>query len=404
LDVNKLREDFPVLNNQFNGKDIIYLDSACMSLKPIQVIDKINEYYREYPSCGGRSVHKLATRVTISVDDSRLKIQKFLNAQESNEVVFLRNATEGINLVANSLTFKPGDKVLITDREHNSNLVPWLQLQKLNKIKLEVVPSNPDNTFNLDRFIEMMDKNVKLVSMVHTSNLDGYTIPASDIIKIAHEYDALVMLDGAQSAPHKKIDVQKLDVDFFVLSIHKMCGPTGVGVLFGKFDLLKELSPYIVGGSTVKSTTYSRLEFLPPPEKFEAGLQNYAGIIGAGSAAEYLMDIGLENIEEHDIQLNKLITERLSNIDEIKMIGPRDPELRGCVFSFNINGMDSHDIAMILDEMENIMIRSGMQCVHSWFNNNNLKGSARASVYLYNKESEANIFSESVIKIIDQFR
>lgn len=403
MDVIKIRQDFPILQKKINGKNIIYLDSACMSLKPIQVIDKINEYYRDYPSCGGRSVHKLATQVTIAVDESRNKLHNFLNSSEPNEIVYLRNATEGINLVANCQHYKPDDRILITDREHNSNLVPWLQLQNQNKLKLDVVPSNPDNTFNMEAFENMMDKDVKLVSMVHTSNLDGYTIPAQEIIKIAHDHGALVMLDGAQSAPHKKIDLQKLDVDFFVLSIHKMCGPTGVGVLYGKLPLLDELSPYIVGGSTVKSTTYSHIEFLPPPEKYEAGLQNYAGIIGAGSAAEYLMNIGSEKIEEHENKLNRIITTLLSSYDEIEMIGPKDPKLRGCVYSFNIKGMDAHDIAMILDEMENIMIRSGMQCVHSWFNSHNLRGSARASVYIYNTEEEVKIFSESVIKILENY-
>ncbi len=374
-----------------------------MSLKPIQVINKINEYYYDFPSCGGRSVHKLATQVTIAIENSRTILQRFINAEQVNEIIFLRNATEGINLVANSLKFNTGDKVIITDREHNSNLVPWLKLKEDIGIELLVVPSKIDNTFDLEKFQETMDKNVKLVSMVHTSNLDGYTIPADDIIKIAHEFGSLIMLDGAQSAPHKEVDVQKLDVDFFVFSVHKMCGPTGVGVLYGKFELLEKLDTFLVGGSTVKSTTYTTKEFLPAPEKFEAGLQNYAGIMGAGAAAEYLLDIGLKNIEEHEIKLNRIMTQKLSGFDQVMIIGPEDPKLRGCIFSFNIEGMDPHDVALILDEMENIMIRSGMQCVHSWYKNKNLRGSARASVYLYNTEEEVKIFSDNVIKILENF-
>ncbi len=404
MDVRRLREDFPVLQKKINGKNIIYLDSACMSLKPRSVIDKMNEYYYDFPCCGGRSVHKLGTQVTISMDDARTKLQRFINAKQAEEIIFLRNATEGINLVANGLALKDGDRVLVSDREHNSNLVPWLRLSTLKGIKVEVVPSNPDNTFDLEMLESMMGNDVKLVSMVHTSNLDGYSLPDKEIIDMAHDHGALAMLDGAQSAPHKVIDVQRSDVDFFVISIHKMCGPSGMGVLYGKYHLLDELSPFIVGGSTVKNVTDSDIEFLPPPAKFEAGLQNYAGIIGAGAAAQYLMDIGLAEIEAHDNDLNRLITKQLSNNDQIELIGPKDADLRGCVFAFNIKGMDSHDIAMILDELENIMIRSGMQCVHSWFNRNKLKGSARASVYLYNTEEDAKIFSEKVLEIIENFK
>jgi cysteine desulfurase/selenocysteine lyase len=331
LDVSKIREDYPVLNRKINGKNIIYLDSACMSLKPKQVIERVNEYYNNFPSCSGRSVHKLATEATISMDDARVKMHTFLNSKQPNEIIFLLNATGGINLVANSFNFKANDRVLLTDREHNSNLVPWLQQEELRGIDVQVVPSKEDNTFDLEKFEEMMDKSVKLVSMVHTSNLDGTSIPAKEIIKLAHDHGALVMLDGAQSAPHKKIDVQELDVDFFVLSVHKMCGPTGVGVLYGKYDLLSSLKPYVVGGSTVKSSTYDEIEFLPPPEKFEAGLQNYAGIIGSGTAVEYLMDIGMDEIEEHDIKLNSIMTRELAGHPDIDMIGPKDPSLRGLV-------------------------------------------------------------------------
>jgi cysteine desulfurase/selenocysteine lyase len=407
LDVQRLREDFQVLQKDFDGKKIVYLDSACMALKPNQVIEKMNEYYYEFPGCGDRSVHRIATRVTIAVEEARVKLQKLINAKEHSEIIFLRNATEGINLVAHSLTqglsLGPKERVLTTDREHNSNLVPWLNMQNHNGMKTQVVHSNPDNTFNIETFESMMDKTVKLVSMVHTSNLDGYTIPAKEIIEIAHDYGALVLLDGAQSAPHIPVDVQDLDVDFFVLSIHKMCGPTGMGVIYAKQSLLENLPPYIVGGSTVKSTTYTTTEFLKPPEKFEAGLQNYAGIIGAGVAADYIRNIGLEEIHQHDMKLNEIMTESLGDIEKISVIGPKDPKLRGCTFSFNITDFDCHDIAMILDEVGNIMIRSGMHCVHSWFNNNNINGSARASVYLYNTEDEIKFFCEKILEIIKNF-
>jgi cysteine desulfurase/selenocysteine lyase len=374
------------------------------------VIDKINEYYNNYPGCAGRSVHKIATKVSLAMTEARVKIQKLINAREENEIIFLRNTTEAMNLVANGINLSQDEKVLTTDHEHNSNLAPWLYIQQRagrdaqKSFKLEIVPSKHDNTFNLDAFEELMDKSVKMVSMAHTANLDGYTIPAQDIIKIAHEYGAMVMLDGAQSAPHKPVDVQKLDVDFFAFSSHKMCGPSGIGVLYGKRELLDELPPFIVGGSTVKTTTFNSLEFLPPPDKFEAGLQNYAGIVGTGAAAQYLLDIGLTDIEEHNIKLNRMMTSELVDLDEISLIGPKDPALRGNTFSFNIKGVNCHDVAMILDEVGNIMIRSGMHCVHSWFNHHNIDGSARAAVYLYNTEDEIKFFNEKVREIIKNFK
>jgi cysteine desulfurase/selenocysteine lyase len=394
LDVQKIRKDFPVLQKEFDGKKIVYLDSACMSLRPQQVIDKIIEYYYEYPGCAGRSVHKIATKVTLAVKEARNKIQNLIHAKDENEIIFVRNTTEALNMVAHGIPLGPDDRVITTDHEHNSNLVPWLFLQKQKGYKLEMVPSNPDNTFNIETFENMMDKNVKIVSMIHTANLDGHTLPAQEI----------TMLDGAQSTPHKPIDVQKLDVDYFAFSIHKMCGPSGIGVLFGKESLLAELPPFIAGGSTVKSTTYTTTELLPPPEKFEAGLQNYAGIIGAGAAAEYLQNIGIQEIEQHNINLNEVVTKELSSYDEISIIGPPDPKLRGNTFSFNIKKVDCHDVAMILDEVGNIMIRSGMHCVHAWFNKHNIRGSARAAFYLYNTKGEMKFFSEKIAEIIENFK
>jgi cysteine desulfurase/selenocysteine lyase len=270
------------------------------------------------------------------------------------------------------------------------------------KIKHEVVPSKPDNTFDLDGFNEMMDEDVKMVSMVHTSNLDGYTIPAKEIIKIAHHYDALVMLDGSQSAAHKGVDVKDLDIDFFACSIHKMCGPTGMGILYGKLDLLNGLQPFITGGGTVSTSTYDQSTFLDVPEKFESGLQDFAGIIGSGAAIDYLTNIGMENIQEHEIKLNKQINEGLKGIENLHIIGPEDPELRGGITGFTVDDMDSHDLAMILDETENIMVRSGMHCVHSWFNAQNIRGSTRASVYLYNTEEEVKIFVKILKRILEE--
>ena len=408
MDIQKIRLDFPVLQKKWNGKYPIYFDNACITLKPEQVMDAMNQYYNEYPVCGGRSLHRMAKQVDEKVAQSREKIQKFLGAERPEEIIFTRNTTEGLNLVANCLEFKKGDIVLTTDREHNSNLIPWQVQSNRKGIKHIVVYSNPDNTFNIEEFEGILgkNKNVRLVSMVHTSNLDGYTIPAKEIIKIAHDNNALVMLDGAQSAPHKPVDVRALDVDFFALSMHKMLGPSGMGVLVAKHHLLEKLSPFIVGGDTVSDTTYEGAKFLPPPEKFEAGLQNYAGIIGSGAAVDYLKNVGLSNIEKHEEKINRIITDGIKNIPGLKIIGPQDPKQRGGIISFTVEftkGGDAHDIAIVLDETENIAVRSGAFCVHSWFNYRKCEAAVRASVYLYNTEEEAMKFVDALGKTIGLF-
>ena len=395
LDPYKAREDFPVLSLNVEGKKPIYFDNACMTLKPTQVTDAIMEYYHTYPGCGGRSAHRFATKVTMKYEESREKLQRYINASGPEELIYTRNTTEAINLVANSIGLKKGDVVLTTDKEHNSNLVPWHLLEKRKGIKHEVVPSNPDNTFNLENFRERMNSKVKLVSMVQTSNLDGVTIPVKEIVEIAHDYGALVLIDGAQSVPHREVNVQDMDVDLFAFSIHKMVGPTGMGILYGKYELLEKMEPFLGGGDTVQQTSYTHSEFLKPPAKFEAGLQNYAGAIGAGAAVDYLKAVGLENIQEHEISLNRYISKGLVDIGA-EILGPSDPSLRSGIISFNIPGLNPHDIAMFADEMSNIMMRSGMHCVHSFFTARGLKGTARASLYLYNTKEEAKIFLETM--------
>jgi cysteine desulfurase/selenocysteine lyase len=408
MDIQKIRRDFPALSKKWNDKYPIYFDNACMTLKPIQVIKAMDEYYNEYPVCGGRSIHKMAKKVDEKVTQAREKFQKFLGASCPEEIIFTRNTTEGLNLVANSLDFKAEDIVLTTDREHNSNLVPWQVQAHKQGIKHVIVYSNTDNTFNLPAFEDIFhkNKNVRLVSMVHTANLDGYTIPAKEIIRIAHDHGALVMLDGAQSAPHKSVDVKALDVDFFALSVHKMAGPTGMGVLYGKHHLLEEITPFIVGGDTVSDSTYDGAKFLPPPEKFEAGLQNYAGIIGSGAAVDYISSVGLSNIEEHEKRINIIITKGIKDLPGLKIIGPQEPSKRGGIISFTVElpkGGDAHDIALVLDETENIEVRSGAFCVHSWFNYRKCDAAVRASLYMYNTEDEAKKFIDTLGKTIGLF-
>ncbi len=398
LNTERIRGDFPVLDKKINGKPVIYFDNACMTLRPRQVIEKVREYYEEYPSCGERSLHKLGKRVDEEVENARKLLKKFINAKRIEEIVFTKNTTEGINLVANSLRFERGDIVLTTDKEHNSNLLPWQRLVPKG-VKHKIVESGEDNTFSIENFENMMSRNVRLVSVVHTSNLDGVTSPVKEIVKIAKDYGAKVLLDGAQSVPHREVDVKKLRVDFLAFSGHKMLGPSGIGVLYGKKELLDELQTFIVGGGTVIDTTHYEAKFEELPQKFEAGLQNYAGIIGLGEAVRYLMKIGKENIKKHEVMLNKIITDNLAEI--VELIGPKDPEKRGGIFSFNLRGVNPHEIAMMLDEMENVCVRSGAHCVHSWFNSHNLEGSVRASLYLYNTREECEKFAETVKRIAD---
>ncbi|MCK4589751.1 MAG: aminotransferase class V-fold PLP-dependent enzyme [Nanoarchaeota archaeon] len=383
MNPEKLRQDFPVLN-----KGIIYLDSACMTLRPRPVIEAINQYYNEFPACGERSEHQLGKKVSEEVDKARRVMARFIGAKEK-EIIFTKNTTEAINLIAHSQ--EKDSTILTTDKEHNSNLLPW---QRFNH---QYTISNPDNTFNLEDFQNKI-KGTKLVAMGWTSNLDGVSIPVKEIIKIAHENNTLVLLDGAQAVPHKETNIKKLDADFLAFSGHKMCGPTGTGILYGKQDLLKELKPFILGGGTVKESWYNKYDLEEVPERFEGGLQNYAGIIGLAAAANYLKNIGLDNIQEHEIKLNKKITEEL--INEVELIGPKNPEQRGSIFSFNIKGIDLHEIAHLLDSSAKIAVRSGAHCVHSWFNAHQMKGSVRASTYFYNTLEEAEKFVEEVKKIV----
>jgi cysteine desulfurase/selenocysteine lyase len=396
MDVKKLREDFPVLQN---AKGLVYFDNACMSLKPRQVIQKMLGYYEQYTACAGRSNHSLSRVCEEKYQEARKSLQKFIGAKKPEEIVFTRNTTEGINLLAHSLDLNKGNAILTSDREHNSNLLPWQLLKERKGIEHRIVRSREDYTFDLEAFKKAMDRNVKLVSVVWTSNIDGYTLPVREIIKTAHDYGALVLLDGAQAVPHLKTDVRKLNADFLAFSGHKMLGPTGTGVLYGKHELLERLQPFMVGGETVEFTTYETHKFLKPPEKFEAGLQDYAGMIGLGEAARYLERLGHENIEKHERELGMLISQKLSEIPNLQKVGVQSPELNGGIISFNIKGLKYHDVSLMLDRNHGIMIRSGQHCCHSWFSGHGIEGSARASLYLYNTQEEAELFAEAVKKI-----
>jgi len=404
MDYRRLREDFPTLRAEDAPA---YLDNACVTLKPDSVVNSIHDYYSKYPGCDGRSVHRYGTIVSKAVAQSRSKLQHFLNAESVNEVVFTRNATHSLNQVAHGLSWSKGDVVLTTDREHNSNLVPWLQLEQEQGIDHRVVASNADNTFDMEAF-EMECANagskLKIVSMSHIGNLDGVAIPIKEIARVAHDHGALVCVDGAQSVPHMNVDVQELDIDFLALSIHKMCGPTGMGGLWGRYDLLDNLRTIQAGGQTVKSTTYESIEWGNPPSRFEGGLGNFAGMAAAGKAVDYLSNLDMKGVQEHEIRINQIMTDGIKDLPGIEIIGPLDARKRGGICSILMNDIPVHDIAILLDEAAGVMVRSGQHCVHSWFNSRgHQNGSLRASAYFYNTEEEARLFAETFSEAVHAF-
>ncbi|MEM4262329.1 MAG: aminotransferase class V-fold PLP-dependent enzyme [Thermoplasmata archaeon] len=397
MNVENVRKDFPILRKRFNGKPIIYLDSACQSLRPRQVIKEMTRYYEEFPACAGRSIHKLATYVSIEMDEAREKLSRYVNASKPEEICFLRNCTEALNTVIFGMNLRRGDTVLTTDREHNSIHIPLLKLRETTGIRYEWVPSRSDETFDIEMYSEIVSKiKPKLIAMCHTSNVNGVTIPAREVCEIAHDRGASVLLDGAQFAPYGPFDIRKIDADFYAFSSHKMCGPSGVGILTGKYEKLAALEPRTYGGHGVTMATRKKAEILPPPERFEAGLQNYSGIMGAMAAAEYLSKIGRRQIEAHVRTLNVETTRRISDNASLRMIPPTEADLRGGILSFNIIGRSPHDVAIILDDAENIMIRSGMHCNHSWFKERGIEGSARASFYIYNTKEEARKLADAI--------
>ena len=394
MDINAIRRDFTFLNQ---GR-WIYFDNACQSLRPRQVIEAVENYYKNYPVCAGRSNYRLAVELQEKLNSTRKIVAKFVGAKKESEIIFTRNTTEGINSIANCYNFIDGDVVLISDKEHNSNLVPWLQLVKTKNIKVEIVTTNPDNTWNWESFEEKLNSQVKLVSPGVTSNLDGATIPFEEIIVKSHKVGAKVLLDGAQWAGHHKTDVAKWDVDFFVFSGHKTLGPSGTGVLYGKESELNKLQPYQLGGSTVADTSYDDFELLGVPDRFEAGLRDYAGILGLGEALKYLESVGWNNIDRQEEKVTSIIIEGLSKIPDIKIIGPE--KNRNGIISFYHPNAESHQISIMLDQVANVMVRSGRHCVHSWFNARGVKDSVRISSAFYNTTDEAEKLVNELQKII----
>ena len=409
IDIDKIRENFPVLKREINGRPLVYLDSACMSLKPRQVLDAMNEYYELYPACGGRSIHKLGEETSEAYIAAREKFAHFINAAESEECVWTRNATEAINIVARCVKLPKGSKVITTTLEHHSGSLPFIEQSQQQQLKIEFVEAKKDGTFDVEDWKHAIDNNTSMISVVHSSNVTGTIAPMKEIVELAHDHGALVLSDDAQFAPHHPLDVQSLDIDFSAISVHKMCGPSGMGVLYGKKHLLESMNMFLVGGDTVKDVRYKDgkivPEYLPPPEKFEAGLQNYAGAIGAGAAAEYLESLGMHEIEKHERNLLTFLLKEFKDMNHIEIIGTDNIEIKSGLVTFILDKVESsHDIAMYLSEEYAIMVRSGAHCVHPFHYQLGIapsRGSVRASIYIYNHKRDLETLIEGLNALIE---
>jgi cysteine desulfurase / selenocysteine lyase len=396
------RGDFPALRDRPDGGRTVYLDSACMSLVPRPVLRAMEEYYSDYPGCAGRSLHSFAEEVGRRYEGAREAFARYLGRRDPRGVVFVRNATEAINLVAQGLPWKRGDRVLVSDREHNSNLVVWQRLATERGIRLEILPLSDDGGFDGDALDRALARGVRLVSLFHTSNLDGRTLPAREICERARDRGAQVLLDGCQAAPHRPIDTDRIGVDFYAVSAHKMLGPTGTGVLAAAPGALDGIRPLLTGGETVEWSTVDAHALRPAPHRFEAGLQNYAGAIGAHAALDYLARCGAEEVEATERSVNARVTRALGDLERVHLLGPPDPRDRPSIFAFTLDGVDPNDAAVFLDEGHRVMVRSGMHCVHSFYSARGLAGNVRASFYLYSDAQDADALVRGVEELLER--
>ena len=345
----------------------------------------------------------MATRVSMAIDESREAMASFFGSKDPDCFVFTKNCTEGMNTVARGFGLRKGDVIVTGGAEHNSNHVQWLAMQQEVGIRRRIAGTDPEGRFDMDSFISCLDGDVKLVSVGHVSNVTGCAVPLRDIVEEAHDRGIPVLADGAQAAPHMKVDLEALDVDFYCASLHKMLAPSGVGMMYGRKEMLERLRPLEYGGGTVGLTTYDSVTMASPPDRFEAGLSNYAGIVGVKPALDYLSRIGMDEVAAHDTRLQRLLQKETEDIPGLSVIGPGNPDERGGVFSFNIKGLTSHDIAMMADSMAGIMIRSGMHCAHPFFVSRSIDGAARASFYVYNDDSEMRRLADCLRRIAEAF-
>ena len=397
FDVDSIRQDFPILSKKIHNKPLVYFDNAATSQTPVCVIDCIKDYYEKYNSNIHRGVHSLSDEATNAYENARNKIKDHFNINESKEVIFTSGTTHSINIVSNGFSkiLKKGDEIIVSGLEHHSNIVPWQMMIKNNDAKLRVIPLKDNGELDMDEFKNILSNKTKIVFLNHVSNALGIINPIKEIIDISHKNGAIVLIDGAQSAAHFKIDLQKLNVDFFTASAHKLCGPTGVGFLYGKEKLLSKLEPLMGGGEMISDVTFSKTTYADLPHKFEAGTPNIAGVIAFGKAIDYLNEIGLDNIEQYEKSLLDYANSKLKEIDGLKIYG--DSKNKTSVISFNIDGIHSYDIGSILDKF-GIAVRTGQHCAQPIMDHFGIDGTVRASFSFINTIEEIDHFYDSLIK------
>lgn len=396
LNVEKIRQNFPILKEKVHGKPLVYLDNAASSQKPQIVIDAISHYYKHQNSNVHRGIHYLSAAATELYEEVRNKAQKFINAKHNHEIIFTRGTTEGINLVATAFgrfNIKQGDKIIISEMEHHSNIVPWQMLCKEKGAILRIIPINDNGEIIFEEYVKLLSEKAKLVAVNHVSNTLGTINPVKKIIDEAHKWDIPVLIDGAQAAPHLPIDVQKLDCDFYTLSSHKMYGPTGIGILYGKEKWLNSMPPYQGGGDMIKSVSFEATTYNDLPHKFEAGTPNIADTIAFGTAIDYINTIGLETIAVHEEKLLQYATEKLTAIEGLKIIGTA--QHKAAVISFVIEGLHPSDIGTILDQ-QGIAIRTGHHCTQPLMDRFKVSSMARASFAMYNTVEEIDVLVEGI--------
>ncbi len=399
LDIQSIRAEFPILTQKVNGKPLVYFDNAATSQKPRVVIDAIASYYEEINANIHRGVHKLSQLATDAYEISRTKIQNHINAKHNYEVLFTSGTTHGINLVSNGFAsfLKEGDEVMVTALEHHSNIVPWQMLCERTGAKLTVIPMDENGELIFSEFERLLSEKTKIVAVNHISNALGTINPIKKIIEKAHQFGTAVLIDGAQATPHVKPDVQELDCDFYVFSGHKICGPTGTGILYGKEEWLNKLPPYQGGGEMIKEVTFEKTTYAELPHKFEAGTPNIAGGIVLGTAIDYLNGVGFENIAKYEHELLEYGTKRLSEIEGLKIYGPKSLDNKTSVISFNVENIHPYDIGTIVDKM-GIAVRTGHHCAQPIMNFFNIPGTIRASFSFYNTKEEIDALVEAVKK------
>ncbi len=406
MDLERIRKDFPILETKINGNNLIYLDNAATSQKPKSVINSLVDYYEKYNSNVHRGVHSLSVKATDEYEKSRSKVREFINADRDEEIIYTRNASESLNIIAHSWGSKninKGDDIFITPFEHHSNIVPWQELCKNNKANLKYIPLTESGDVDLNKFKSMISAKTKLISVTHMSNVLGTVLPVKEIMDMAKSTSAVTVIDACQSVPHMPVDVKDLDCDFLCFSGHKMLGPTGIGVLYGRFDILSEMPPFLFGGDMISEVTYEDAKWNDLPYKFEAGTPNIADAIGLGVACDYLKSIGMKNVWNHEVEIGEYIFNKFKSLDNFEILGEKSKEKRGGVVSFSHNKIHPHDIGSGLDRF-GIAIRTGHHCAMPLVRSYGIVAASRASVYIYNTKKEIDIFIDHLLEVEEYFK